>query len=258
MYRPSYWMRKSGVPILSRQQIDHIGEKIVYDFCPEAMRTPQAIDIDLFVEEYLKMQVDYQYLSNNGIYLGMTVFFDSDKVIIYDKEKDQADYMFVKGNTVLIDRSLLEDSQLRRYRFTMGHEAAHGFLHKEYFGRQKENRSAARENVSLIPCRISETANNETKNVEWTDCDWLEWQANTLSSAILMPKTMVEVAVADLRGRAIFPEEYTFRVAGVFNVSKEAADHRLKQLGLYTNQLWKYHELNKIWHIHQEATNREI
>lgn len=251
MYSPSYWMRKSGVPILSRQQIDHIGEKLVMDFCPEAMRAPQAIDIDLLVEEYLGMKVEFPYLSNNGIYLGMTVFYDSDRVIVYDEERDQADYMTVRGNTVLIDRSLLDKWKRGRYRFTMGHEAAHAFLHKEYFRRQKEKNIAARESVSLISCRISEVQNDEQKNVEWTDYNWLEWQANTLSSAILMPKTMVKEAVADLIDVEVFPEMFTLRVMELFQVSREAADYRLKQLGLYRTTMWKYPELNRIWHIHQ-------
>ena len=253
MYCPSYWMRVNGVPILSRQQIDHIGEKIVYDFCPEAMRTPQAIDIDLLVEEYLKMQVDYQYLSNNGIYLGMTVFFDSDRVPIYDEKIGEADYIFVKGNTVLIDRGLLEESQIRRYRFTMGHEAAHSLLHRTYFSKLVEEQIAARENVSLLPCRVSEEPQNKQQNEEWSDRDWLEWQADTLSSAILMPKSMVWEAVGDLIEREPFPAPYIHRVMDVFQVSQAAAFYRLKQLQLYPKDIWRYPSVVETWHIGRTA-----
>lgn len=34
---------------------------------------------------------------------------------------------------MIIDKTLLEENQEHRYRFTMGHEAGHEFLHKEYF-----------------------------------------------------------------------------------------------------------------------------
>lgn len=33
---------------------------------------------------------------------------------------------------MIIDNTLLEKNQEHRYRFTMGHEASHGFLHKEF------------------------------------------------------------------------------------------------------------------------------
>lgn len=91
MFRPEIRRKKSGAPVLSRNEIDVIGENLVSEFNPEAMVTPQEVDIDLFAQDYLGMEQDFQYLSHCGVYLGMTVFNDTDKVPIYDPLKKQAD-----------------------------------------------------------------------------------------------------------------------------------------------------------------------
>ena len=70
-------MKNNGVPILSKAEIDAIGERFVQDFQPEVLTNPSPVDIEGFIEFYLGMTPDYQYLSHNGVYLGMTVFNDT-------------------------------------------------------------------------------------------------------------------------------------------------------------------------------------
>lgn len=53
MYVAEIVRKRSGAPVLSRKEIDIIGENLVSDFNPDAMHTPQEIDIDLFVQDYL-------------------------------------------------------------------------------------------------------------------------------------------------------------------------------------------------------------
>ena len=53
MYVAEIVRKRSGAPVLSRKEIDIIGENLVSDFNPDAMQTPQEIDIDLFVQDYL-------------------------------------------------------------------------------------------------------------------------------------------------------------------------------------------------------------
>ena len=69
----------------------------------EALRTPQEIDIDLFVQDYLGMEQDFQYLSHCGLYLGMTVFNETDKIPVYNPAKYCAEYISTKAKTVIID-----------------------------------------------------------------------------------------------------------------------------------------------------------
>ena len=74
MYRPQLTIKANGLPVVSNDELDVIGERLIADFCPIATLVPQEIDIDRFVVNYLKMEQDFQFLSHCGVYLGMTVF----------------------------------------------------------------------------------------------------------------------------------------------------------------------------------------
>lgn len=149
--------------MLSRKEIDVIGQNIVGDFMPEALKSPQEIDIDLLAQDYLGMDQDFQYLSHCGVYLGMTVFNDTDKVPVYDPQNNCADYISAKAHTVIIDKTLLEENQEHRYRFTMGHEAGHEFLHKEYFAYDPDQ-------ITLFD--LMEKLRHQWFNVVWTQRRW--------------------------------------------------------------------------------------
>ena len=120
MYVAEIVRKRSGAPVLSRKEIDIIGENLVSDFNPDVMHTPQEIDIDLFVQDYLGADQDFQYLSHCGVYLGMTVFNDTDKVPVYDPIQNRAEYISARANTIIIDRTLLEENQEHRYRYPIG------------------------------------------------------------------------------------------------------------------------------------------
>lgn len=226
--------------MLSRKQIDAIGEGLVREFKPDALVTPQEIDIDLFAQDYLGLDQDFAYLSHCGVYLGMTVFNDTDKVPVYDPTTQQAEYMSAKAHTVIIDKTLLAENQEHRYRFTMGHEASHDFLHKEYFAYDPNQLTIfdflGESPAPMVQCRVDTKKLDTTTQKTWNDRDWMEWQANALSSSILMPKSMVEMVVADVKSRNLSKNLMSYavveEVSSVFNVSFEAATYRLKQLGL--------------------------
>lgn len=224
MYKPNIKLTKTGVPVLSKKEIDVIGEKLVGEFSPQALVTPQEIDIDLFVQDYLGMDQDFQYLSHCGMYLGMTVFEDTDKVPIFDPIQERADYISAKAHTVIIDRTLLEKGQEQRYRFTMGHEAGHEILHQKFYS-----------HVPMVRCRIDLGKADRKPSAPWTDHDWMEWQANELSAAVLMPMSMVHAVAKEVKESGV--EEYRLhyemvgRIAEVFQVSLEAASYRLMHLG---------------------------
>lgn len=239
MYRPEIKRKRSGAPVLSRKEIDVIGQNIVGDFMPEALKSPQEIDIDLLAQDYLGMDQDFQYLSHCGVYLGMTVFNDTDKVPVYDPQNNCADYISAKAHTVIIDKMLLEENQEHRYRFTMGHEAGHEFLHKEYFAYDPDQITLfdlmGEAPAPMVQCRVDTKKMDCRISKSWTDRDWMEWQANALSSAILMPKIAVAMVVQEVKSRlsrnAFMSMALAEEVSSIFNVSFEAATYRLKELG---------------------------
>jgi Zn-dependent peptidase ImmA (M78 family) len=236
MLNPKLRYDRHRVPILSKEGIDVLGEAFVRDFNPEAMIEPLPLDVDRFVCDYLGLIQDFAYLSNDGRYLGMTIFNDTNRVIIYDPERNEADYMPAQAGTVIIDNTLLEASKERRYRFTMGHEGGHDILHSEFFACLPEWADFEdTEREPVIQCRADGPSILRRKSVaQWTPGDRMEWQANRLSSALLMPRSMVYKLVRSLpQEKSVdFDIMAILTVADTFNVSNEAAQYRLLDFGL--------------------------
>ncbi|WP_405744492.1 ImmA/IrrE family metallo-endopeptidase [Anaerovibrio slackiae] len=239
---PQYRQNRNGVPILSEQNLEDIGENLTGDFCPEVLTEPQEVDIDAFAEIYMGLNQDIQYLSHNGVYLGMMVFNDTDMLPVFDPVAHEARYISESAGTVVIEKSLLDDdSQLHRYRFTMAHEAAgHAVLHKAYHSRQHNPNQVNLFNDSTpwVQCRkdMAIAPSRSTRS----DTDWMEWQANTLGSIVLMPRKSVKLLMTDYENklndmqglrRSFIIGDMIDQVSSVFNVSRQAALIRLKKLG---------------------------
>ena len=236
MYRPDFKTNKNGVPVLSKQQIEVIGENFVRDFCPHALKNPQPLDVEGFVEVYLGCKLDYQFLPHCGAFLGMMVFNATDKVIVYDPVNNRAEYIHADARTVIIDNTLLEDNQTHRYRFTLGHEAGHDILHSQVYA-FNPNQISMFENSSanpMVQCRAIMPAFSSYN--EWTDVDRMEWQSNYFSAVILMPAVAVrklwENHKFKKKGDILEAFSMVSKTAATFNVSPEAARIRLEALGI--------------------------
>lgn len=232
MYKPTFKTNAKKIPILSRAEIDRIGECFVEDFNPDALKEPTEIDIDRFITRYLGMTQDFQYLSSCGLYLGMTVFNDSERVIVFNPDKNCAEYISAKAGTVIIDNSLLADNQEHRYRFTAGHEAAHGILHPAYFDHLTTKNSAAADMMPMVQCRADNACAFRSSSRKKSDAEWMEWQANCLSSAILMPRSMVIKVAKRAEQKSMRANAALEAVVRTFNVSYDAASYRLQELEL--------------------------
>lgn len=235
MYTPSFRVKKSGVPVLSKKEIDTIGERFVRDFQPEVLTDPAPVDIESFIECYLGMTADYQYLSHNGVYLGMTVFNDTNRVIVFDPNTQRAEYIHAKARTVIIDNRLLEEDQHQRYRFTLGHEGGHDILHSGFFSYNPDQLSMFEPSYApMIQCRVDNTVSKRPNTGNWSDHDWMEWQANALASSILMPETAVRIVAEPYKSKLDKPltrASLIVQISTVFDVSISAATIRLKDLG---------------------------
>lgn len=236
MYTPSFRVKKNGVPILSKDNIDTIGECFVKDFQPEVLTNPSPVDIEGFIEFYLGMTPDYQYLSHNGVYLGMTVFNDTNKVPVFDPTTKRAEYIRASARTVIIDNRLLDENQKHRYRFTLGHEGGHDIFHSGYFSYNPNQITMFDDDftVPMIQCRVDSGMSDRSNTHKWNDHDWMEWQANHLSAAVLMPKSAVNMLARPFRDKLKNPASCAMLVAQLsdcFDVSIQAATNRLKDLG---------------------------
>ena len=195
MYIPGFRTKRNGVPVISRKEIDVIASNYVRAFQPGALVEPQMFRMEEFIECYLQMNLDYQYLSHNGVYLGMTVFNDTDRIPVYCPETNTAEYIHADAHTVIIDCRLIEDEkQEHRYRYTMGHEAGHEVFHAHIFA-DNPSRVSLRESASkpMIRCREDSSMRRRSNTAGWTDHDWMEWHANAFASALLMPADAVRM-----------------------------------------------------------------
>ncbi|HCW53399.1 MAG TPA: hypothetical protein DG753_06620 [Clostridium sp.] len=259
MYYPKFRTKRNNVPILSKDEIDSIAEKYLLDFNPKVLDTPQPIDEDRFLTEYLGLVQDFQYLTNSGIYLGMIVFNDSNKVIVYDQDTRRAEYIKAKAGTVIIDNSLLENGQEHRYRFTVIHEAGHWIFHRAKYSRDLSQVSWFDfGDILNIKCRPSIIDRNIKPVDQWNDNDTMEWQANYFASALLMPKSMVLKVCNDKEIKDyltfmsfgnidVYNELLIKRISYIFNVSKKAAKVRLCNLNIIntesnTNSMLSYNK----------------
>lgn len=247
MYSPAFRTKTNGVPILSKIEVDEIAERCLLDFCPEVLIIPQPIDEDRFLTQYLGLTQDFQYLTHCGLYLGMMIFEDSDKIAVYNQEENRADYINAKKGTVIIDNTLLEENQEHRYRFTAIHEGGHWILHKHKFCKPIGQVSLFEMyNLRNVQCRANNIDGKYKPLQRWNDDDTMEWQANYFSSAVLMPRSMVfkvcndKDTIDEINFRCwgyneLYNDFLIIKISEVFNVSKKAAEVRLINLNIIRN-----------------------
>lgn len=248
IYEPHFRKDKKNVPVLNKEEINFFAEKYAAEFQSDILHTPQPFNIDGFLEQYLELTLDYQYLSHDGRYLGMTVFNDTDKVVIYLPDQNCADYLHVDHGTVIIDNTLLEISQEHRYRFTLGHEGGHWVFHRAFYGYDPYQLSLFDTNTPFLKCREVNHCYLSCDTKSWDTGRWMEWQADKFSAAILMPVTSVKNMFAASQFPFSSADAYSAirEVSAVYNVSEQAAYLRLCDLGIVckpdTNL--QYHQLS--------------
>lgn len=239
---------RNGVPILSKQEIDRLAESILSDFKPELLTAPVATPIEEFIELYLNLSLDYAYLSRDKSILGLITFSNGSLKVYDDSLRPMS--IAVREGTVLVDNSLLEVEQTGRCRFTLGHESGHWIFHKHRFQRDDDLPFAC---VSEAPASVSFRCQSKNMgrisqyNYFQTDEEWMEWQADSFSSAFLMPQsTFRQAADRLLMKLGISAEDMRYdeygtensklgliieELAHIYDVSNQAAAVRLCKLG---------------------------
>lgn len=217
---------KSGIPILSAEAIEEFSINIIKNYKAELLTKPQEFDVDDFAEFFLNCNLEVQDLSNNGCYLGKC-FFNKGKTIVYDKENNSIKVLQVSEKTIMLDSSLYENkSKEALRRFTLAHECGHIIFHRKYFSTNELPVGYLSDYKSSL---ISE------KRDLFSDRDWLEWQANTISACLLMNRYAVLTHIRNVGYSLDKLESYHAvslapQIAKIFNVSKDAAQVRLKKI----------------------------
>lgn len=161
-------------PFYSLNEIERI--------CVEALRgvdllpsSPEQIRIDRFIEKRFSVTPSYEDLGE-GI-LGLTRFGRNgvQEVIVSQRLDDE-------GSVVAN----------RRIRSTLAHEAGHGLLHEYLFLLEQETPLFGEKTPEgpKVLCRDGPAANKDAYKGKW----W-EYQANRAIGSLLLPRTLVHMAV---------------------------------------------------------------
>lgn len=242
----NYPQKESGLYILSMEDIENIAEDVLKEFFPQNLILPKPLDTAELLEDRLGLTVKQKYIGTlNSAVLGLIVMSDEVEIPSYDEMYKPTVLQETYG-TVLINKHLCVRENTARRRYTETHEGAHFILHGEYF-MKAANSAANRKNNSreFIACRKVELYGQKTNN----DSDWMEWQADSLAAALLMPgNVFCSFARSVMRkygitGRHIVNNFYVNKgkvrdiisdIARAFNVSYRAAQIRMLHLGLIT------------------------
>jgi hypothetical protein len=162
------------------------------------------------IEKRYDLLLEFHCIRQNGRVLGETVFHDT-AVPVFNTATREYELTPVKGGTIIIDASLLNNRGDGRLRYTCAHELAHWLIHREFYA------------------NLGETA-AMTKTARSSESDTaIEWQADRLGGYLLMPGGIVKRAFyRNMRT----PGDKTLLLAEQFCVSRQAMEIRLKEMHL--------------------------
>lgn len=165
---------------LEQNEVEQIAEKIIWDFYDGDTYDIAPIDIDRLAAEYFGLNIRYEKLSDTDEVLGVTAYQSTE---IKLRRNGCFDTVLLPEKTVLVEASLKDNKQSNgRRRFTIGHECGHHIL----FHLKQDKSAVAFRRFAEGP---SHTAARLLKTMEWG-----EVAANALSAALLMPRSLMELA----------------------------------------------------------------
>lgn len=213
---------------LSRADLEHMAGTLVsqyYQAVPPADELPQPVDPVKLAQTVMGLEVNYLPLSSDGSVLGVACFRETELQVSDATGKTL--HVVLTAQDIVLDESLNCETQIGRHNFTAAHELSHHLLVRRFPEDYRE----------LLNCRTHflYRFRSQTRN-------WVEWQADTLGAAVLMPGDTLRACMEvfglrnrlDMLSSVCRPTEYKVfcKIAAHLGVSKKALAIRMKQLGL--------------------------
>ena len=228
---------------LTNAYVKSVAEKLLADFCPAALETPQPIDVDRLITDYFGFDLLYELLSHNLSVLGMTNFADG-ALTLYDPSTKRTKKEKVKKNTVIIDSRMTEGTNKVRHSYTAAHECGH-IIFDNLDVRQ------AREDSRQLMMECAEEFDPVAYHAalpknQKDDAKWIEHYCDHFASCLILPDKTVKMAAAQILRKHKFASPFIYPhteaeqkfavdvlaggVAAIFETSKEAAMYKLFDL----------------------------
>lgn len=238
----SYSAGVIGVPALGKHELEYLAEEHTKSFSAFDGKNDPSFSVWKFAAYYLGKKVGFEWLSNDGCILGLSSFVGGTSVPVFDPGASMVRWRNLEANTILLSKTLENMPYAPgKPRFTLMHECAHHLLHKGYFQARAAKGSGKAVAYSLQ--RDEERLHPQEKK-EWSDEERIEWQANYLASALLMPESRVERVLEEKGYKEDYfqhvlarsPESAAYRqllsgLAFEFRVSMTVAQIRIETLG---------------------------
>jgi hypothetical protein len=223
------------VPVISKDSLDDEATAFLEAYYPDALKEPMALPVRE-VAAHMGLTIRDASLSQYFTIFGMMVFGDS-SALCFDHDAQSYKEMDVKRGTILVDPDVFFLRNLGCWNNTVIHECFHWHRHRKHY----ELTKMYKPDDALITCRVDEKARPKPAERKWRDCDWIEWQANSVAPRILMPKDMTLVKIDEFRQGyeqahplATFLEVTGHIISGLadfFGVSRASAKIRMLDLG---------------------------
>lgn len=233
-------LTKNLVPVLRKNEFDQVATEFLIKYCPAALLEPMALPIESIAAEGLCLNVEYLHISDDFSELGK-IFFTDGMTEVYLIESDEYVRRAVKTGTVFIDQDVKAKFHRGCERFTLAHECVHWDQHKMHYLLQQNDSAGGMAVAQRCPKEIF------SGKITRTEEEWMEWQANGIAAAILMPKKTFrqkaneivsdwDPSVLSSHSRVECLCLLAMELATYFEVSLQAAKIRLSELGYEVQQ----------------------
>ncbi len=217
---------------ISKAEAEELCEAMLQQYFGKGIPMPSSIDIDGFVRDYLKCTVRYEtFTEDDPNKIG---FVSDGRTPLKIRRNGKVLSVVFPVKTIVLDRYLLRPEEHTHRRFTLGHEAGHII--------------AIRLNPNITAC-FHKTFDKE-REYTLKEIQELysisEWQANTFSASLLMPRPVMQDTLKRFNGgkrlpvygESVFhPREKVIlqKIADSLDVSFTALVIRLRELGMLSH-----------------------
>ena len=174
------------INFISQAEIEELCEAMLSQYRGRDAPTPQRVDIDGFVQDYLKCTIRYEaFAEDDPNKIG---FAGDGRSALKIKRNGQAVSVVFPFKTIVLDRYLLRPEEHTHRRFTLGHEAGHLI--------------SMRINPESAACFHRTHDRERTYSLQEMQEMYSihEWQANTFSGSLLMPRPLMHETLQRFNG----------------------------------------------------------
>jgi len=223
----------SNAPHIRRDEFDKEALEFLEKYYPEGLEQPRAVPILYVARHRMGLRVVEKRLTEDFSVLGQ-MCFTSGLTEIYDKEDGSYRMVKARYGTMIIDPDTITERNEGCKNNTIAHESFHWYKHRDYhIAVSVVNPQKA------VQIRSTVATYDESIMENWSDEDWMEWQARGIAPRILMPPEQFDEMARYFsdqlsNGAAINIGSLLYRsivnnLANFFRVSKQSAEIRLNE-----------------------------